>query len=161
MSNLCLKSCGLQSKHICVSIDWGALKAAPPPGCLCILFHPKHDQILRGAKLRANPSTPQKTRQGRQSVQPQKTLYTHKHKRHTQNINTKQEQSQCTNYKHKANTNCKHKAQTSTKHKHTQTKRTNTMYKYTTQITITKHKQAGTPIRMLNTNTMHRHQEKT
>ena len=34
------------------------------------------------------------------------------------------------------------------------------MYKYTTQITITKHKQAGTPIRMLNTNTMHRHQEK-
>ena len=122
MSNFCLKSWGLQSKHICVSIDWGALKAASSPGCLCILFHPKHDQILYGAKTSGkslyapkDPARATKRATAQDTVQAQTLGKNTKdiHKVRIQSRNKHKGNTQSTNHKHKANTNYKHKARTS------------------------------------------------
>ena len=142
MSNFCLKSCGLQSKHICVSIDWGALKAASSPGCLCILFHPKHDQILYGAKTSG------------------KSLYAPKDPARA----TKRATAQDTVQAQTLGKNSKdiHKVQIKSRNKHKDIHKTQITKQI--QITSTKHKQAqSTNIhkqkeRTLCTNTPHRSQ---
>ena len=122
MSNFCLKSSDLQSKHICVSIDWGALKAASSPGCLCILFHPKHDQILCGAKTTGKSLYAPKDRAratkratAQDTVQAQTLGKNTKdiHKVRIQSRNKHKGNTQSTNHKHKANTNYMHKARRS------------------------------------------------